>query len=325
MGPRRAVQPEPRGGPPGALRAEDVDTISQIQIFVKVVEAGSFTAAARELGLPKSTASRQLARLEDRLGVRLLERNTRALRTTEVGQAYYERCVRIVSDLAEADAAVTQAQVVPQGTLRISAPLTFGYLYLGPLVAAFLEAHPRVTLQVVLSDRKVDLIEEGYDLVIRVGVLEDSSLIARRLGRMERVVAASPGYLARRGVPQRAEDLRAHDALLYSYTASTASWRLGPDRVIPVQGRLISNNGDVLRAAAVAGLGLVLAPRFVLDADLQAGRLVQVLGDCVTEEDGIWAIYPHHRHLSVKVRSFVDFAVAHLGSQAAWSPPEPGG
>ncbi len=289
-----------------------MDPVSQIQIFVKVVEAGSFTAAARELGLPKSTASRQVARLEDRLGVRLLDRNTRSLRATEIGRAYYERCTQIVSDLAEADAAVTQAQIVPRGQLRISAPLTFGYLYVGDLAAAFLQQHPDVTLQVMLSDRKVDLIEEGYDLVLRVGTLEDSSLIARRLGHVERVIAASPGYLARRGVPERAEELRDHEVLLYSYAPHTASWRLGPDRVVPVGGRLISNNGDVLRAAAVAGLGLVMAPRFVLSADLRAGTLIQVLAGCVTEGDGIWAIYPHHRHLSGKVRAFVDFAADHL-------------
>ena len=293
-----------------------MDGIGQIHLFVKVVETGGFTAAARELGVPKSTVSRQIARLEDRLGVRLLERTTRALRTTEVGQAFYERCRGIVSDMGEAEAAVTQAQVVPQGTLRLSAPLTFGYLFLGELVSRFLLEYPELHVEVSLSDRKVDLIEEGYDVAIRAGTLGDSSMIARRLGSAEGVICASPTYLAARGTPTRPEDLKDHDCLLYQYQSSS-SWRVG-DTNVPVSGRLVSNNGDILRAAAVAGLGIANAPRFILGPELRAGRLVPVLQDHEQSNAGVWALYPHNRHLSAKVRAFVDFAVAHFGNVPPW-------
>ncbi len=293
-----------------------MDGIGQIHLFVRVVEAGGFTAAARELGVPKSTVSRQIARLEDRLGVRLLERTTRALRTTEVGQAFYERCGRIVGDLAEAEAAVTQAQVVPQGTLRVSAPLTFGYLFLGDLVAAFMVAYPDVQVEVHLSDRKVDLIEEGYDLAIRAGTLSDSSMIARRLGSAESVLCASPAYLEAHGTPATPDDLKHHACLLYEYQ-SPSSWRVG-DVTVPVSGRLVSNNGDILRAAAVAGLGIVNAPRFIVARELVEGRLVSILQEHLRQNAGIWAIYPHNRHLSAKVRAFVDFAVDYFGEVAPW-------
>ncbi len=288
-----------------------MDVVGQMKLFVKVVETGGFTSAARELGVPKSTVSRQIARLEDRLGVRLLERTTRALRTTEVGQDYFERSSRIVSEIEQAEAAVRSSQVVPSGTLRVSAPLTFGALYLGDLVASFSRKFPKVQLDVTLTDRKVDLIDEGYDLAVRVGKLSDSSMFARRLGVAPRAIAGSPAYFEAHGVPQEPDDLREHVCLRYMY-ADTAGWRLGPDTVVPVHGPLVSNNGDLLRAAASAGLGLVLAPRFILGRDLRVGRLVCVLGDHVKDEDGIWALYPHNRNLPPKVRAFVDHAVEQL-------------
>ena len=305
-----------------------MDVVGQMQLFVKVVELGGFTAAARDLGLPKSSVSRQVARLEDRLGVRLLERTTRALRTTEIGQTYFERAQRIVGDIEEAEASVSRAQSAPVGTLRMSAPYSFGTLYMGALVAAFHRRHPRVQVDLSLADRKVDLVDEGYDLAVRVGTLSDSSMIARRLGVVPRVICGSPAYLEKHGVPQTVEDLRDHVCLQYAYHG--AQWRLGPDQVVPIQSPLISNNGDVLRDAAVAGLGLVLSPRFIVGADLRAGRLVPVLEGEITEEDGIWAIYPHGRHLTTKVRSFVDFAVDYLadppwelGPSSEPSPPSP--
>jgi DNA-binding transcriptional LysR family regulator len=288
-----------------------VDSVSQLQVFVKVVEAGGFTAAARELNLPKSTVSRHVARLEDRLGVRLLERTTRAIRTTEVGQAYYERCARIVGDIA---------QVVPKGTLRLSGPLTFGQLYLGELIAAFMAAHPEVDCEVDLSDRKVDLIEEGYDVAVRIGALADSSMIARRLGSSELVVVASPDYLREHGTPRVPSDLRDHECMRYEYSA-TSSWSFG-DESVAVRGRLMANNGDVLRAAAAAGLGIVQAPRFIVGPDLRSGRLVRVLASAPSSVSGIWAIYPHHRHLSAKVRAFVDFAADYLASAMAPDTPD---
>lgn len=296
-----------------------MDAPGQIALFVKVVELGGFTAAARELSVPKSTVSRQIARLEDRLGVRLLERTTRALRTTEAGRAYYERCARILADLQEAEDAITRHQVVPRGTLRITAPLTLGYLFLGEVIASFLQAWPEVRVEVSLSDRRVDLIEEGFDLAIRAGTLDDSSMIARRLGSTAFVCCASPDYLARRGAPRAPEDLADHECLLYEYSAPTGTWRLSPEVAVRVgSARLVSNNGDLLRAAAVAGLGLTFAPRFIVGRDLRAGRLVPVLEEHVQATGGIWALYPANRHLSAKVRAFVDHAIAALGPVPPW-------
>jgi DNA-binding transcriptional LysR family regulator len=292
-----------------------VDVLGQMHLFVKVVEHGGFTAAAQDLGVPKSTVSRQIARLEDRLGVRLLNRTTRALRTTEAGQAYYERCSRILSDVADAEGAVTQSQVKPRGTLRVSGPLSFGHLFLGPLVSAFLDEYPDVRLDLSLSDRKVDLIEEGYDLALRIGVLDDSSLVARRLGPSTMLVVGSPAYLARKGTPRVPADLRDHDCLTYEY--SSPSWRFA-DGPVAVRGRLASNNGDVLRDAALGGHGLWYGPRFLVGDAVREGRLVSVLEDHLRQNGGIWAIYPANRHLSAKVRAFVDFAATFWGDVPPW-------
>lgn len=292
-----------------------MDTFNQMQLFVKVVETGSFTAAGRELGLPKSSVSRQIARLEERLGVRLLHRTTRVLRPTEAGLAYYEQCTRILAEVAEAEAALVRSQVEPSGRLSVTAPLSFGYRFMGTLVAGFLKAHPKVELLLSLSDRKMDLIEDGFDVAIRIGVLDDSSLVARKLGPASMVVAASPSYLARHGVPQTPEDLRDHSCLLYAYGPS--SWRFREDVAVAVKGPLVSNNGDILAAAAVEGLGLVLGPRFIVENELAAGRLVSVLEPYVPMGSGIWALYPANRFLSAKVRAFVDHVVS-------WFKDQPG-
>lgn len=292
------------------------DALSAIHLFVKVVEAGGMSRAARELSLPKSTVSRQLGALEARLGVRLLERTTRLLRPTEAGLAFYERCARIVADVAEAEQAVMTSQREPQGTLRVTAPVSLGQQTLGPMVGRWLSAHPKVTLELSLSDRRVDLIEEGFDLAIRVGVLADSSMVARRLAPAPMVVAASPAYLAARGVPLVPDDLRAHDCLRYEYSR-TAGWRLtdgGREVVIPVRGPLMANNGALLRDAAVAGLGLTMAPAFLLAAEIAAGRLVPVLRAHAPSTSAVWAVYPESRHLSTKVRSFVDAMAASFAS-----------
>ncbi|MBX2798710.1 MAG: LysR family transcriptional regulator [Myxococcales bacterium] len=289
-----------------------MDSIGQMQVFVKVVELGGFTAAARELQIPKSTVSRQIARLEDRLSVRLLDRTTRALRTTEVGQVFYERCAQIVAEVEEAEALVTRAQVEPRGVLRMSAPVSLGYHFLGELVAAFMTEFSDVRLEVSLTDRKVDLVEEGYDLAIRAGNLADSSMIAKRLAPLDRVIVGSPAYLEQRGVPRNPDDLREHVCLQYMHSKTPSSWRLGPDTVVPVSGPLVSDNGDLLRAAAVAGHGLVMSPHLIVAADLKQGDLVRVLDDHLDQHGGIWAVYPHNRHLSPKVRAFVDFASTHL-------------
>ncbi|MEL6342041.1 MAG: LysR family transcriptional regulator [Myxococcota bacterium] len=288
-------------------------SVDEIQVFVKVVEAESFTEAARALGMPKSTASRYVSRLEDRLGVRLLNRSTRRLHTTNVGAMYYERCVRIVRDLADAEAAITSMQDTPQGLLRVTAPLTFGYMFLDELITRFSQQHPEVQLSVFLTDRKVNLIEEGFDVAIRGGVLEDSSLIARKIGETRRVVCASPGYLVRRGVPQHPGDLKDHDCLLYGPRPSgEGSWRFADGTIVQVKGPLAVNNIDVLRRAALGDLGILYTPRFLVEKDLRSGALAPILDPFVNHAGGLYILYPHARYVSAKVRAFVDYVAANL-------------
>ena len=288
-------------------------SIDEIQVFVKVVEEGGFTAASGVLSMPKSTISRNISRLEDRLGVRLLYRTTRQLRTTEVGQAYYERCVRIVAELAEAEEAITAMSATPRGPLRLTAPVSYGHLYLSEVLSAFLKCYPEVQLQVSLTDRKVDLIEEGFDVAIRGGVLEDSSLIARKLSGAARVICASPDYLARRGTPASPADLRSHDCLMYGLGGGK-TWRLAGGESVTVSGPLLVNNLDVIRQCAVDGLGLAMMPRFIAEDELATGALVAVLEQHASLAGGLYVLYPHARHLSAKVRAFVDFVTEHLRS-----------
>jgi DNA-binding transcriptional LysR family regulator len=287
-----------------------LSSADEMLVFVRVVSLGSFTGAAESLSVPKSTVSRQVARLEERLGVRLLHRTTRAVRVTEAGQVFYERAVRIVTDIEEAEELVARNQAVPRGPLRVSAPITFGTMYLPPLVSAFLAAYPDVELSLELSDRKVDLVEDGYDLAVRVGVLDDSSLVARRLGHAHAVVCAAPSYLAVRGVPRTPDDLRDHVALRYAYSGNSG-WRF-LHGTTPVSGPLICNNGEVLRDAAIAGRGLIYTPRFMVAEALLRGDLVSVLEQYVPQLGGVYAIFPHHRHLSSRVRAFVDLAASHF-------------
>ena len=292
-------------------------SVDEIQVFVKVVEAESFTGAADMMGMPKSTVSRYISKLEDRLGVRLLNRSTRQLRTTDVGQAYYSRCVHIVAELEEAERAITSMQEVPTGPLRVTAPLTFGYLFLGELMSRFCKLYPDVQLCLALTDRKVNLIEEGFDVAIRGGILEDSSLIARKLGGAERVICASPAYLAARGEPRTPEDLKKHDCLVHNQqpTSGGGAWRMADGQSVTVRGPMVVNNTDVLRQAACADLGLVLTPRFMVEDDIAEGRLVSVLEGHVSQAGGLYVLYPHARHLSAKVRAFVDFIVDNLGGR----------
>jgi DNA-binding transcriptional LysR family regulator len=290
-------------------------------VFARVVDARSFTGAAAALGLSKSAVSKQVARLEDRLGARLLNRTTRRLSLTEVGAAFYERCARILAEVEDAELAVGRLQDAPRGTLRINAPMSFGQLHLAPAVADFLDGHPDVAVDLTLNDRLVDLIEEGYDLAIRISQLADSSLIARRLVPMRRIVCGSPAYFARHGVPRHPRDLRQHNCLLYSYLPSVEEWQfVGPDGPVAVRaaGTLKANNGDVLETAMLAGLGVALQPTFIAARDLQAGRLVAVMPDYVNEAASVYAVYPHSRHLSAKVRAFIDFLAARFGPEPSW-------
>ncbi len=289
--------------------------------FVRVVERGSFSAAARELHLAKSTVSKRIAALEERLGARLLQRTTRTVRLTEVGAAYYDRCLAVLEAAAEAERAVTRMQGTPRGRLRVSAPMSFGQRYLASSIASFLQEHPEVEVDLDLSDRMVDVIGEGFDVAIRVGELRDSSLIARRLAPSRSLVVGSPAYFHRRGRPQSPEGLREHECLLYAYQASGDTWHFrgpGGASAVRVRGRLRANNGDVLSLAAQSGLGLALLPDFIVDAELRTGRLEPALAEHCRAEAVLHAVYPHARHLMPKVRAFVDRLAADFGAGASW-------
>jgi len=290
-----------------------MDSLEGLPVFVRAVREGSFSAAARVLGLTPSAVSKQIGRLEDQLSVRLFNRTTRRLSLTEEGAAFFERASRILSDLEDAAAAVSSLHTVARGRLRVTMPTAFGVIHLLPALPAYLARHPAVTLEIDLNDRFVNMVEEGFDLALRVGDLEDSSLIGRRLAANRRVMAAAPSYLAGRAAPRQPDDLAEHNCLIYTYRPQRNDWRLvdaaGEERVITVAGNLETNNPMMLRAAALAGLGIVLLPLWIIGPDIKAGRLQRVLPDCHWPDSAIQAVYPPGRHLSARVRSFVDFLV----------------
>ena len=298
-----------------------MDNLSGMAVFARVVEAKSFTGAARQLGMSKAAVSKQVSRLEERLGARLLNRTTRRLHLTEIGAAFYQRAARIVAEAEEAELAVSHLHEAPRGTLRLDAPLSFGIRHLAPVLPGFMRRYPELRIDISFNDRYVDLIEEGYDLAVRIGHLVDSSLVARKLAVNRRAVCASPDYWAEHGTPSVPADLTKHNCLGYSYLATGNEWRFrGPEGPIAVRvsGTLNANNGDMLREAAVGGIGVTLSPTFMLCDDLRAGRLTPVLEEFEPEPQGIHAIYPHNRHLSAKVRAFVDFLVEVYGPAAPW-------
>jgi len=287
-----------------------MDHLTGMAVFAKVVETGTFTGAARAMGLSKGAVSKQIARLEDRLGARLLNRTTRRSSLTEVGAAFYERCRRIVAEAEEAELAVTRLHAEPRGTLRVNLPMSFGMIHMADALPDFMAAYPEISLDVTLDDRVVNVVDEGYDVVIRITELPDSSLIARRIAPFRIATCASPAYWDAHGRPKHPDDLRNHACLLYSYLSNLNEWRYrGPDGpfAVRVDGPMRGNNGDLLRAAAVAGLGVVRSPTFIVGCHLVEGRLEQVLAEYEDDDRGIYAVYPHNRHLSAKVRAFVDF------------------
>jgi len=293
---------------------DNVDKLSAMRTYRRVVELGSFRAAASDRGLSNAGVSKQVIELEAELGASLITRTTRKLTTTEAGQAYFERCVRILDDIAESEAAVTATQAAPRGLLRISAPMSFGLLQLMAWIPDFVRRYPQVQLDLVLNDRASDLIEEGFDIAIRVRTtLPDSSLVAKRLGTVTRIVCASPGYLAEAGTPAMPDDLLAHRALVYSLSESPTDWSLTSlANGNMVRQRVVSalsiNNSIGLRDAALAGMGVALIPVFIVAGALKAGTLVQVLPQFRCEAHSLYALYPASRYISPKVRAFVDFA-----------------
>jgi DNA-binding transcriptional LysR family regulator len=299
-----------------------MDRMASMAAFTKVVSAGSFSAAAREMQVSQALVTKQIQELESWLGARLLNRTTRRLSLTEVGAAFYERAARILEAIEEAKGAAGALQTVPRGRLRINAPVSFGLIHLAPVVTDFLKRFPEVSVELLVNDRVVDLLEGEFDVGVRIGRLRDSSLIARKIAPVRLAVCAAPDYLARRGVPRTPDDLATHDCLEYTYFESRGEWRLlnpeGDEIVVPVSGRYLANNADVLRTTAIAGGGIILAPTFIIGDDLRAGRLVRLLPDYPPPEQGLHALYPPGRHLSAKVRCFVDFLVARFGGEPAW-------
>lgn len=283
--------------------------LEDMRIFIAAVEAQSFTGAADKLGLSKQFVSKRVMALEARLGVRLLIRTTRQLRPTELGLAYFEQMRELVRQIDEAEEAIAQQNASPRGVLRISAPMSFGTLHLGPVLPGFLLAHPDIRVEMDLSDRTVDLIGEGYDMAVRIGTLADSSLIARTIAPMEIRLCASPTYLARRGTPTTLAELRQHDCVLYGHSRHV-EWVLqqqGRREVVAVSGRLRANNGELVRDAAVAGLGIAYLPTFIVGEALAEGQLVSVLEAFCPPPAAVHAVYPQHRQSSLAVRAFVDF------------------
>ena len=299
-----------------------MDRLATMEAFVKVAETKSFSEAARRLRSSKSLVSRQISALEADLGVRLLQRTTRSLTLTEEGRAYHAEVTRILADIEVANAAVTQSKVAPRGRLRVSAPMSFGILHLAPILPRFLARFPEVELDLSLNDRYVDLIDEGFDLSIRVGRLAESSLVARRVAPFRMILCASPDYLGRHGTPKAPEALKQHQCLCYSTNSLTPEWRLqkpdGSPWPVQIAGHLHANNGDVLRVAAIEGAGIAYLPSFIVGADLQAATLVSLMPEFVPQDAAIYAVYPNSRHLSPKVRAFIDFMLEVFGPRPRW-------
>lgn len=299
-----------------------MDSLTDIAVFVHVVDAGSFTAAADKLGLSKSVVSKYITRLEDRLGARLLNRTTRKLSLTEVGRAFYQRSRRGLQEIDEAEAEVSRLQGRPRGTLRLNAPMSFGILHIAPALPDFLSQYPEVSVDMNLDDRKVDVIEEGFDVSVRISDLPDSSLVARRLGPCCHAVVAAPAYLERYGTPRTAEDLRNHNVLTYRYQESAQDWHfLSPDKKpvsVAVKGSIQMNNSLAIREALLGGIGITRTPTFVVGRDIQEGRLLPLLVDYKTLEISIYLVYPQRRHLSPKVRAFVEFMAGRISDRPYW-------
>ncbi|HUJ74021.1 MAG TPA: LysR family transcriptional regulator [bacterium] len=298
-----------------------MNSLGDIALFIKVVESKSFTAAAPELGMTPSAVSKRISRLEDRLGAQLLNRTTRRIGLTEEGAAFYERTARIMTEVEEAESAVSSLRKGPRGLLRVSVPVILGQMHFAPAVPGFLRQYPDLQLELIFNDRYVDLIEEGMDLAVRIDRLPDSSLVARRLAPNRRVVCGSPAYFEQHGVPATPHDLVHHNCLTYAAQYPHKEWFFDTGKgrhAVQVKGNFQTNNAEALRAAALGGLGLALLPTFIVGADLQKGLLLPVLQRHVSSDTAIFAVYPQHRHQSPKVRAFVDYMTAHLGPHPSW-------
>jgi DNA-binding transcriptional LysR family regulator len=296
--------------------------------FARVVEAKGFSEAARRMGTSKSRLSKAVAKLEQSLGVRLLNRSTRGLSLTEIGAAFHEHCARIADEAAQAIEVVGQLQSEPRGVLKVSAPVAFGTLHVSPALADFLRVHPDLTVDMMITDRVTDLVEESYDVALRIAREPEPELVARKLAPVRRVVCATPEYFERRGLPVEPHDLSRHNCLHYTHFGSQGVWRLrGPNEeiVVPVEGSLRINDDEALSKAVLGGLGIAMLPTFIIGGELQSGRLLAVLSDYVPIEQHIYAVRLPNRHLPAKVRAFIDFLIDRFGPDPYWDRLHPAG
>lgn len=301
-----------------------MENLAGMAVFARVAEAKSFSEAARRLGVSKSAVSKQVANLERSLKARLLNRTTRRLSLTEVGAAFYEHCARMLAEAEAAELAVSRLYAEPRGMLRVTSPAAFGHLHVAPAIPDFIARYPDVSVQIVMNDRTVDLVEEGYDVAIRMTRDKAPNVVARRLAPVRWAVCAAPAYLKKHGAPRTPQDLARHNCLFYSFLESSAEWRFSSDAgemAVRVAGNFTVNNSEALREGVLQGLGIALLPTFTVGGDLREKRLRQVLADYRphgTFGDEVYAVYLPTRYLSPKVRAFVDFFVERFASEPYW-------
>ena len=294
-------------------KVANTDLLDGVAVFVAVINSGSFTAAAEMLARSTSYISKQITRLEKRLGSRLLNRTTRTISLTDAGRAYFERCSQIVIDAENAERSINQLQESPRGLLRVNAPVSFGSMYILDHLPEFMQLYPEVKLEVEFNDRLIDVVGEGYDVVIRVGETRDSNLVARKFTSTKSVTVASPEYLKRRGRPQQAEDLLQHETISYSLLPSPAVWEYVKDGKrynINTNSRVMCNSAEIEVVMALQGIGITRLPLFACEQEVANGDLLIILEDYEQPERGVYAVYPHRQYLTAKVRAFVDFIVA---------------
>ncbi|AEH88733.1 MULTISPECIES: LysR family transcriptional regulator [Mesorhizobium] len=298
-----------------------MDHLTSMTVFANVVSEGSFAGAAKRMRLSPAAVSKHVHLLEEWLGARLLNRTTRRISLTEVGASVYERSLRILEDVEDVRTSAAESHARPTGSLRVSAPISFGALYLGKVVAEYLAAYPEVSVELVLDDRVVDIVEEGLDVAVRIAPLTDSNLIARRIAPSWEVICASPEYIDRRGRPTKPSDLQDHDCLDYALRAGRGKWRFdGPEGevAVKVSARMTATNGQLLRDAALSGAGIVLGPTFLLGEAVRSGWLEIVMPLFKPVGRSIYAVYPSRRHLSAKVQSFVTLLADRFGENPPW-------
>ncbi len=298
-----------------------IDIVTGMRVFTAVVDAGSFAGAADKLDLSRGMATRYVAQLEAHLGVRLLNRTTRKLSLTEAGSDYCQRATQVLAMVEEAETSVAQEASIPRGTLRVTCSQAFGVRHLGWAITEYLQRYPGIQVDVTLNDRVVDLVEEGFDLAVRVATRIDPGLVARKLTRARVVACASPGYLKKQGAPKSPEELARHNCLAYAYSSLQNEWRFrrkGVVRKVRVSGNLRGNNGDILSTAAIEGLGVVLHPTFLVYEALREKKLVRILPDWEIDDLTVFAVYPNRKFLPPKVRSFIDFLAARFGPEPYW-------